>query len=107
MANESYKTVDEGTRRSVMVGQSKKSIDESHKALCQTWSGEFDQNSFLTAIGNVEASIEGLAMHGAEGWKELSRLQSDNPRQSSRLSEGSSVLPVLWGHDRAVCDTFF
>lgn len=107
MANESYKTVDEGTRRSAMAAQSKKSIDESHRAMCQTWSHEFDQNSFLATIGNVENVIEGLAIHGAEGWEEPSRLQSDNPRQSSRLSEGPSVPPVIWGHGRAVCDTFF
>ena len=107
MASESYKTVDEGTRRSVMAAQSQKSIDEVHRSKCQTWSQEFDQNAFLATIGKVEDVIEGLAMHGAVGWEEPSRLQSDNPRQSSRLSEGSSVPPVLWGHDRAVCDTFF
>ena len=98
---------DEGTRRSAMAAQSRKSIHEVHQSMRLRSSQEFDRNSFSSNIGNIETVVEGLCVHGAKGWEEASRLQPDSLRLSARLSEGPSVPPVLRGHDRAVCDAFF
>ena len=106
MASKIYYTVDERTRRSVMMAQGPRSINEVHESSRARFSREFDENAFLASIGNLEAVIEGLCLNGTNGWDEVSRLQPDVPRLSSRLVEGNGVPPVLLGHDRAVCDTF-
>ena len=107
MASKSYYTVDERTRRSVMAAQGTggtRSINEVHKSMQSRWSQPFDQKAFLVSIGTVSAVVEGICLNGTNGWTEVQRLQ---PGILSRLLEGSSVPPVLEGHDRAVCDTFF
>ena len=102
--------MDERTRLSVIAAQGTSgttSINEVHESMHARWSQEFDQSAFFATISNLQAVVEGICLNGANGWTEASRLQPDIPRLSSRLLEGSSVPPVLKGHDRAVCDTFF
>ncbi|KAM0794716.1 hypothetical protein BDR22DRAFT_967478 [Usnea florida] len=105
MASKSYYTVDERTRRSVMAAQGMR-IDEVHEASRERLSRDFDQNAFLATIGNVEAVIEGMCLNGTQGWEDVTRLQPDVPRLSSRLVEGDSVPPVLLGHDRATLSLY-
>ena len=107
MASKSYYTVDERTRRSVMAAQGTRYINKVHESSRARLSRDFDQNAFLATLGNVEAVIEGMCLNGTRGWEDVTRLQPDVPRLSSRLVEGDSVPPVLLGHDRAVCHTFF
>ena len=110
MASKSYYEADERTRRSVMAAQGtggSRSISEIHNSTRGRFSQAFDQSAFLATIGNVQMVIEGICLDGTNGWDEVQRLQPDILRRSSRLLQGDSVRPVLSGHDRAVCSTFF
>ena len=107
MASKSYYTVDERTRSSVMAAQGSsgsRSISEIHNSTRGRFSQAFDQSASLATIGNVEMVIEGICLNGAKGWEIVTRLQ---PGILSRLVVGDTVPPVIWGHDRAVCDIFF
>ena len=72
MASKSYYTVDERTRRSVMAAQGTRSINEVHESRRARFPRAFDQNAFLATIRKVEGVVEGICLHGNEGWNEVS-----------------------------------